>query len=78
MGGGKNPGENGGDFAKIERGVIQAVSSGLYTVASFSRDGLITPGIPALPGTGGPYTVNEKVYFFLFGDGSGLVLGRFT
>ncbi len=65
------------DAALIERGIVVSVSSGLYTVKSYGRDGLTTPGIPALPGTGQPYAVNEKVYFFMFDDGHGAVIGRF-
>ena len=65
------------DAAQIERGVIISADSGTYTVRSYGRDGLITPGIPALAGGGEPYAVNEKVYFFLFEDGHGAILGRF-
>ena len=65
------------DAAQIERGVVISASSGLYKVQSYGRDGLITPEIPALTGGGEPYTVNEKIYFFLFGDGHGAILGRF-
>ena len=63
------------DGALIERGVIVAAEDGLYTVASYGRSGLITPGIPAI--IGAPYEANEKVYFFMFDDGHGAVIGRF-
>lgn len=66
------------DAAQIERGIVVSVSSGLYQIRSYGRDGLVTPGIPALAGGGQPYSVNEKVYFFLFDDGTGAVLGRFS
>lgn len=66
------------DAARIERGIVVSVSSGLYQIRSYGRDGLVTPGIPALAGGGQPYAVNEKVYFFLFDDGTGAVLGRFS
>lgn len=68
---------NSFDAAKIERGVIVFEGGGFYKVQSYGRDGLITPRIPALPGGGEPYSVNEKVYFFLFSDGKGAIIGRF-
>ncbi len=63
------------DGAMVERGQVVSVDSGKYTVRSYGRDGLVTPGIPAI--TGGPYTVNQKVYFFMFQDGHGAVIGAF-
>lgn len=65
------------DMAAVERGIVTAVSSGKYTVKSYGRDGLITPGIPALH-AGASYAVNDKVYFFLFNDGTGAIIGTFT
>ena len=65
------------DVAFIERGKVSAVDNGgTYTVTSYGRDGLEVSGIAAL--AGGPYTVGEKVYFFVFDDGRGGIIGRFA
>ena len=63
------------DGAMIERGEVVAAEDGLYTVISYGRGGLVTPGIPAI--IGAPYDINEKVYFFMFDDGMGAIIGRF-
>ena len=63
------------DGAMIERGEIMTAEDGIYTVRSYGRDGLTTPGIPAMGED--TYTTGEKVYFFLFGDGNGMILHRF-
>jgi len=65
------------DMAMIERGQVVSVSGGLYKIRSYGRDGLTTPGIPPMR-SGDSYNVNDKVYFFLFSDGHGAVLGKFT
>jgi len=65
------------DLAMIERGIVKAVSAGQYTIESYGRSGLTTPAIPALH-TGESYAEGDKVYFFLFGDGHGAVLGKFA
>lgn len=64
------------DRAQIERGIIETAANGLYTVRSYGREGLVTPEIPAI--IGAPYSANEKVYFFLFDDGKGAIIGRFA
>lgn len=65
------------DTARIERGEIVKAEDGKYFVRSYGRDGLTTPGIPALIAAMVPFTVGEKVYFFLFDDGHGAIIGRF-
>lgn len=65
------------DLAQVERGAIVAAEDGLYTVKSYGRSGLTTPGIPALHPTLETYTVGDNVYFFVFGDGTGAVIGKF-
>ena len=65
------------DRAFVERGVVVAEENGLYTVESYGRAGLVTPGIPALIANTAPFSPGEKVYFFLYGDGHGAILGRF-
>lgn len=61
-------------FAKIERGKVIAAGESGYTVESFGRAGLVTPPIPAM--WTGTYTVGQKVYFCLFDDGHGMVIGK--
>lgn len=65
------------DTARIERGKIRTAEDGVYTVESYGRPGLVTPGIPAMIAGMNPFSVGENVYFFLFGDGHGAVIGRF-
>ena len=58
----------------IERGEISEVKSGpLYRVKSYTRDGVITRWIEAAQGE---YEEQDKVYFFMFDDGRGMILGR--
>lgn len=58
--------------AKIERGMIAEIAGGLLTVRSLDRDGVLTPPLGAL--TDGNYSVGDLVFFFVFDDGTGLVL----
>jgi len=58
--------------AIIERGEVMTEDSGKYTVKSFDRDGIITPPITAITDS---YDVGDHVFFFLFRDGSGRILG---
>lgn len=71
--------------AAIERGTIQKAEGGKYTVKSLTRDGIVTPPIPALPLMQGTengyeaisYAAGDRVYFFLFEDGNGMILAAF-
>lgn len=58
--------------AVIERGKITTATDEGYTVASFDRDGIVTPPIQPIHDTS--YTEGDKVYFFLFPDGTGKIL----
>ena len=58
--------------AMIERGCVQTAEAGLYTVASFDRDGIVTPPIAAADGES--YQADDIVCFFLFRDGTGKIL----
>ena len=58
--------------AAIERGVILSASQGLYTVKSLDRDGIESPPIGTADGT--TYQAGDRVYFFLFPDGTGKIL----
>lgn len=58
--------------ALIERGrLIWTDGNGKYTVESMDR-----PGIISLPmkTAGGTYQTGDRVYFAVFGDGSGIIL----
>lgn len=61
--------------AAIERGKILSVESGGYRIESYTRDGITTPPIPAMGGAA--YSAGDRVYFFLFDDGSGAILAAF-
>ena len=58
--------------AYIERGKVTAADGGLYSVASYDRDGIVAEGIQAADGTA--YDVGDDVCFFLFRDGTGKIL----
>jgi len=58
--------------APMERGKITAVSEDGYTVASFDRDGIVSPPIDDI--NEGVYAVGDIVYFFLFSDGTGKIM----
>lgn len=62
--------------AVIERGRIEKYEDGKYTVASLDREGIKSLPIGMIGG-GKPFSVGEIVYFFLFPDGSGSVIGGF-
>ena len=62
--------------AKIERGEITAVHGDAddtfrYDIKSIDRPGVTAYGLSTTNGTFHP---GEKVYFFLFGDGKGMIL----
>lgn len=58
--------------APVERGKITSVSAEGYTVASFDRDGIVSPPIGDI--NEGVYAVGDIVYFFLFSDGTGKIM----
>ena len=57
--------------AIIERGEVLTEESGAYTVKSYDRDGVTTPPIKAIADS---FDVGDRVFFFLFRDGSGRIL----
>lgn len=68
-------GDNSPWGAKIERGRITAIEGEeprRYTVESIDRPGVTGCGLTGREDT---YTIDETVYFFLFEDGTGAVLG---
>lgn len=60
--------------ARIERGRVTEVDDGKYRVASFCREGIITPEIFAIPGV--IAKKNDLVLFCLFPDGDGMILAK--
>lgn len=58
--------------AFIERGVVLEASNGKYKIKSLDRDGIETPPIGAADTR--TYSAGDRVYFFLFPDGTGRIL----
>mgnify|MGYP006873098553 CR=1 FL=1 len=61
----------------IERGKIISAEAGGYVIASIDRDGIETPPLAALH-SGETYSAGDHVYYFIFGDGTGRILGEFS
>lgn len=70
--------------APIERGTIVSIDGDRYRVASYSRDGVTSLPIKAIIDfdtyyDGVPvrrYGIGDKVFFFMFDDGNGMILGK--
>lgn len=61
--------------APIERGVIETIEDGRYRVASFTRNGITSLPLKAM-NEADTLSVGDRVYFFLFDDGDGLIIGK--
>ena len=61
--------------APVERGRITSISENGCTVRSYTRD-VITPPLQALRKS--TLAVNDNVYYVLYPDGTGKILGKFT
>lgn len=59
----------------LERGVIEKIENGKYRVSSLTRDGIVSMPIKSKNETD-TYSIGDKVYFFLFDDGDGLILSK--
>lgn len=59
--------------APVERGRVLEIESELATVASDSRPGLIARALPITNGV--TVSVGDTVFFCLFEDGAGFVMG---
>ncbi len=64
--------------AKIERGIVVQIdtadsNTNLYTVESIDRPGIVGYRLPCLLGSA---VLNSTVYFFLFSDGTGGLMGQ--
>lgn len=60
--------------ALIERGEVLTAEDAAYTVKSYDRDGVVTPPIPAIDNVNPD--VGNRVFFFMFNDGSGRIIAR--
>lgn len=58
--------------APLERGVIEEITDNRYRVTSIDRDGITSRPIKTI--SSGDLEIGDKVYFFLFPDGTGLIL----
>lgn len=61
------------DVAGFDRGEVRGVDEKRYRVESSTRDGVVTRWIEAVQGE---YETGDAVYFFMFDDGRGMILGR--
>ncbi len=61
--------------AVIERGTISGTGTDGYIVSSLDRDGIVTPEIAPVT-ENETYAAGDCVYFFLFPDGSGKIIGK--
>lgn len=61
--------------APLERGVIETIEDGKYRVASLTRDGIRSMPIRSA-NSEDAFALGDRVYFFLFEDGDGLILAR--
>lgn len=71
--------------AWIERGIIDAVDGSRYRIKSICRDGVTTPWLEVLcvnpkltdaEYKPTEYKTGDMVYFFMFPDGHGAILGK--
>ncbi len=61
-------------LAQIERGTITEETEHGYRAASTDRPGIVTPPMTGIQGE--KYAKGDRVYFFLFPDGTGKILCR--
>lgn len=60
--------------ALLERGTVTEIENGRYRVASGSRSGITSPPLAGMQDA--EYQIGDKVLFFLFDDGDGLILTK--
>ena len=61
---------------RVERGRVIDVGESGARVASLSRAGIVTPPIASMVDHRTPLTIGQTVYFFLFEDGEGCIIGH--
>ena len=62
--------------AMIERGRVTEVSGETYRVESLERPGIVSQFIPGI--SDAVYSAGDTVYYFVFPDGTGTILIRYT
>ena len=60
--------------ALIERGKVTQAEQDGYIVESYERPGVITPPIKGINNEN--YGAGDRVFFFLFNDGDGRIIGK--
>lgn len=60
--------------AAIERGRVMQITDEGVRIASFCREGIVTPPLPVFRDV--TISVDDTVYFFLFEDGAGMILAQ--
>lgn len=60
--------------AFVERGKVTAAEHNGYIVASSERPGVTTPPIKGINNEN--YSAGDRVFFFLFNDGDGRIIGK--
>ena len=63
--------------ARVERGRVIAMEGNGARVASLSRTGVVTPPLAYDIRFEPPISTGDGVFFFVFEDGSGRIIGRF-
>jgi len=58
--------------AFVERGIVTAVEDDGYVIASYDRKGITLPPIKGFDNA--TYEVGDKVYYFVFNDGTGKII----
>ncbi len=56
----------------VERGIVTAVEDDGYVIASYDRKGITLPPIKGFDNA--TYEVGDKVYYFVFNDGTGKII----
>lgn len=62
--------------ATIERGEVISAEGNAYSVRSLDREGIVSPPMQALDRGG--YDMGDLVFFFLFQDGTGAIIGEIS
>ena len=62
--------------ALIERGLVTKATESGYVVESSDRKGVVSPPITGI--TNEIYSAGDRVFFFLFDDGDGLIIRKMS
>ena len=58
----------------VERGQVTEAKEDGYIVTSYERPGVITPPMKGINNE--EYSAGDRVFFFLFNDGDGRIIGK--